>query len=265
MKNYSTFITENINLNPSFKYNNMIDYTLLDNNATNKDIIQLCEKAIKFGVKSVCIMPKHVKLATEELNNSNILVCTVIDFPGGNNDQLYKVAETKQVLSDGADEVDMVLNYQYLKNEWNTTYEEKNGGDLEIGKSKKLVDEIESLVNLCHSTTNKNGEPVVLKVIVESGLLTKKQTMVATELCDQANANFIKTSTGKVVGAQIDKVEIMARIIKENNSDMKIKVSGGIRTLDQIIKYHKLGASRFGMGFGSVDKLNGLENDTEGY
>jgi len=262
MKNFLNFINENIEYN--FQYNEFIDYTLLDNNVTNEDITQLCEKAIKFGVKSVCVMPKHVSIAFSELKNSSVLVCTVIDFPGGNNDQAYKVAETKQCIGDGADECDMVLNYQYLKNNWNDNGE--NGGDLEIGLSELLVNEIEALVDICHMNRNKDGGYVTLKVIVESGLLTTKQTEIATYLCDDAGADFIKTSTGKVsIGAQPDKIEVMKRIIDEKNSDMQIKASGGVRTLEQIKNFEKLGASRFGMGWGSVDTLNGLNTDVVGY
>tara|TARA_R110000772_G_scaffold20466_2_gene56757 strand:- start:65854 stop:66543 length:690 start_codon:yes stop_codon:yes gene_type:complete len=229
----------------------MIDYTLLDNNASDQDITDLCEKASRFGTKSVCVMPKHVKLSSDLLKESEVLVCTVVDFPGGNKDSNFKVNETKQVINDGADEVDMVLNYNSL---------------IENDNIEELTDEVNALSIICHGKLNKNNEDVVLKVIVESGLLTEEQTEKATEICLAAEADFIKTSTGKVsVGAELDKVRIMKSIIDENHSKMEIKVSGGVRTLEQIKKYGQLGATRFGMGYGSVDTLNGLESKNSGY
>lgn len=237
--------------NIKFEYNNMIDYTLLDNNASDQDIENLCKKAIRFGTKSVCVMPKHVKLSSKLLKESKVLVCTVVDFPGGNSTANFKMNEARKVISNGADEVDMVLNYNKLIKDDNVD---------------SLVHEVKSLVDICHGKLNKDNENVVLKVIVESGLLTEDQTELATEICDSAGADFIKTSTGKVsVGAEYDKVRIMKSVISNNNSKMQIKVSGGVRTLDQIEEYGLIGATRFGMGYGSVDELNGIESENIGY
>lgn len=252
LKTYTQFINElNMFAWDNFEYNPMIDYTLLDNSASDQDIIDLCEKAKRYEVKSVCVMPKHVKIAKECLKESSVLVCTVIDFPGGHKDVNFKKLETKKVLSDGADEVDMVLNYKSL---------------MEGSEVNDLIDEVRSLVQLCHAKLNKNNNQVVLKVIVESGLLNEEQTELATEICIAGGADFIKTSTGKVgVGAEYDKVRIMKSVITNNNSDMKIKASGGVGTLEQIKKYKQLGVERFGMGYGKVDRLNGLDSDSEGY
>lgn len=230
-----------------FQYNNMIDYTLLEESATDADIIELCKKADMLGVKSVCVLPKHVAIASEELKNSKVLVCTVISFPEGNNTIQDKISETNQVISNGADEVDMVLNYHELQG---TDY------DYEVNS---LVEEVSSLVEICHSNRNKNGEPIILKVIVESGLLTEEETRKATEICLEAEADFIKTSTGKVsVGAELNKIKVMYDTIKGVNSDMKIKASGGVRTAEQINSMLGM-VDRFGMGYAAVDKLNGLE------
>jgi deoxyribose-phosphate aldolase len=262
IKKYGDFINETWveGINDMAKYNKMIDYTLLDNNATTEDIITLCESARIMDVKSVCVMPKHVQIAADELSDCDILVCTVISFPSGNNTLQQKINETKEVIGHGADEVDMVLDYQYLKKEWNN--EGSNGGDLEIGKSEKLVEEVDNLVSICHAHTNKDGDRITLKVIVESGLLTTKQTQVATIICLEGGADFIKTSTGKVaVGAELEKVKMMKKVIDENKEDyydMKIKASGGVRTMEDIKTFEPY-VDRFGMGNAAVDKLNGLE------
>jgi len=196
IKRYKDFVTENVSIVDDvdnfikFQYNDVIDYTLLDNAATDDDIINLCEKAMKFGTKSVCVMPKHVRIASDILKDSDVLVCTVISFPDGTNSIDEKENETRQVINDGADEVDMVLNYIKLKEEPENSYDE-------------LIDEVELLTNICHSFGNKTGfENIILKVIVESGLLTDDLTELATEICIDAGADFIKTSTGMVsIGA----------------------------------------------------------------
>jgi len=253
LKNYQLFVENN----NSFQYNGMIDYTLLDNNASDEDIIELCKKAQKLGTKSVCVMPKHVSIAAEELQDSDVLVCSVISFPEGTNTIEEKESETHQVISDGADEVDIVLNYELLKDYW------------EMDDLEDIIDdlafEVSSLVDICHSTTNKDGDEIILKVIVESGLLTIDQTIMATDICLDAGADFIKTSTGMVsVGAELDKIKAMYETIKSNGSNMKIKASGGVRTLNDIQSYKPF-VDRFGMGYGSVDKLNGLDSNSNGY
>jgi len=127
-----------------------------------------------------------------------------------------------------------------------------------------LVEEVRALTEIAH----ENG--AILKVIVESGLLTEKQTKVAIDICLEAGADFIKTSTGKVdVGAEPDKVKVMADTISGfgwfNGSDMEIKASGGVRTLEDIKTYEGLGVTRFGMGYGSVDKLNNIDGGDSTY
>ena len=249
IKNYIQFIKEN----NMFQYNNMIDYTLLEESATDQDIIELCKKADMLGVKSVCVLPKHVSLAKEQLIHSSVLVCTVVSFPHGTDTTITKLNETQQVINDGADEVDMVLNYPLLQKHYEDGFEE-------------LVYDVKTLVDECHKRTNKDGNPVVLKVIVESGLLTEEETKVATNICLEAGADFIKTSTGKVaVGAEMNKIKVMFDTIQEAGSNMQIKASGGVRTAEQINSMLGM-VNRFGMGYAAVDKLNGIEaTDPSGY
>jgi deoxyribose-phosphate aldolase len=227
----------------------MIDYTLLEESATDQDIIELCEKANMLSVKSVCVLPKHVALSAKQLENSKVLVCTVISFPEGTNTIKQKISETNQVISNGADEVDMVLNYHELQ------------GKDHLYEVDYLVEEVSSLVDICHSSKNKNGESIILKVIVESGVLTEGETKIATDICLEADADFIKTSTGKVsVGAELNKIKVMYDTIKNINSDMRIKASGGVRTAEQINSMLGM-VDRFGMGYAAVDKLNNLTVD----
>lgn len=232
-----------------FQYNDMIDYTLLEESATDQDIIELCEKANMLSVKSVCVLPKHVALSAKQLENSKVLVCTVVSFPEGTNTIKQKISETNQVISNGADEVDMVLNYHELQ------------GKDHLYEVDYLVEEVSSLVDICHSSKNKNGESIILKVIVESGVLTEGETKIATDICLEADADFIKTSTGKVsIGAELNKIKVMYDTIKNVNSDMRIKASGGVRTVEQINSMLDM-VDRFGMGYAAVDKLNNLTVD----
>ena len=233
---------------------NKIDYTLLSPSATQADILELCEKADNMGVKSVCVLPKMVKIATEALEDSDVLVCTVISFPHGTDDTSKKLAETKKAIYDGADECDMVLNYPLLK-----STSEKLGDPGIDYIYDELVSDVQTLADECHDHNNKNGDQVILKVIVESGLLSEDETETATNICLDADADFIKTSTGMVsVGAELNKVQIMRDIITKEGSDMKIKASGAIRTMSDLQKFEPY-VDRFGVGFAAVDKIYGGE------
>ena len=235
IKSYLQFIKEELVTDNLSEINSIIDYTLLEESATESDIIELCKKANQLGVKSVCVLPKMVKTAKKALRDSNVLVCTVISFPYGNDSLVEKMNETKWVLSEGADEEDM---YDYL------------------------VSEVKSLVDLCHKEHNKDGDPVTLKVIVESGLLNEEQTKLATDICMDAGADFIKTSTGKIsIGAELGKIKVMYDTIKSAKSNMKIKASGGVRDISQINQFMPF-VDRFGMGYASVDKINNLSTDS---
>jgi deoxyribose-phosphate aldolase len=255
LKNYSDFINENINTNEIEQYLNKIDYTNLEPSATKDDIDNLCQIAAEYKLFSVCILPNMVKTGRQFLdiynkeNNSDVKVCTVISFPDGDNTLEEKYSETQQALADGADEIDMVFDYKRLNDE-NANIDEVY---------KYLVKDVSQLAKLVHS----KGK--LLKVIVESGLLSEEDTDIATHVCLDSGADFIKTSTGKVsVGAELNKVKIMRNIIIEKKSNMKIKASGGIRTIEDIRKFNVL-VDRFGIGFKAVNNMLGLTEEKSNY
>lgn len=258
LKKFNEFVNENLQLETLnlSKYNSIIDYTSLTETETEADIISLCEKAKILQTKSVCVYPKWVKKSAECLEDSNVLVCTVISFPKGTDKTSAKVAETKQAIEDGADEIDMVLDWRLLKEMFQIDDEDKSFKILE-----ELKDDVYQVVEECHKHTNKVGEKVILKVIVESSELTIEETEMATNICLDAGADFIKTSTGKIgVGAELNKVKSMYDTIKKEGEDMKIKASGGIRTVDDINAFLPY-VDRLGMGFGSVDQINGIQGE----
>jgi deoxyribose-phosphate aldolase len=235
---------DNIDIMKS-KYNELIDYTLLEPTTSNEDIISLTEKARIIVPKSICVLPKMVSLAKKELKDTNILVCTVISFPDGNNTIEEKSNETLKAIQDGADEIDMVLNYKLLKERWFENNVNENIHEY-------LIKDIKTLSRICHDSD------VILKVIVESGLLDIPQTNYVTKLCLEADADYIKTSTGKIsIGAELDKVKEMKDVITESDKTMFIKVSGGIRTLEDIEKFAPY-VDRFGVGYSVVEQLNGI-------
>jgi len=244
LKGYSQFIKEDVSSDMS-EINPIIDYTLLDESASGQDILKLCRKAKDLGVKSVCVLPKMVKIAAQELRDSKVLVCTVISFPSGLKSAEEKADEARTAIYGGADEIDMVLNHSIIKQKGYESHEE-------------LWNEVAKVANVCHEHRDKHSKSVTLKVIVESGLLTDEEVVIATEICEDGGADYIKTSTGKTgVGAELNKVRIMYNTIKNSGSKMKIKASGGINDLSQINQFISY-VDRFGMGYASVDKLNGL-------
>ena len=216
------------------------DYTLLDTSASDKEIIDLCEKAKKLNCFSVCIQPEKVKLAKQILRLSKVSVCTVISFPSGENTIEEKVLETIEAIQNGTDEIDVVINYKIKNNE---TY---------------LIEELNTLRKLCHANFNKSGQPITLKVIVESGIHTLEETAFFTKICIQTKVDFIKTSTGKVtIGAELDKVKVMHHEIQVANSTLKIKASGGLREIVQIETFLPY-VQRLGIGHQTVDSFLNL-------
>jgi len=259
MKKFLKLVKESSSIDLS-EINSMIDYTLLDESANGQDILELCRKADSLGVKSVCVLPKMVKIAAEELKNSKVLVCTVISFPGGFGDAKEKESVAKTVISNGADEIDMVMNYTLLTQSDKYTSSIHTLKDFLYGDH--LTTEVDVVSKICHSSINKEGKFVTLKVIVESGSLTNEQTKIATLICARGGADYIKTSTGKSqVGAQLDKVKIMYNTLREGGRIIKIKASGGINGISQINQYLPY-VDRFGMGSASVDRLNNLPTTT---
>ena len=214
---------------------NIIDYTLLDPTAAEQEILDLCAKAIKLQVASICITPDKVQIAKQALENSSVLVCTVVSFPSGENSIVEKVNETTQAILQGADEIDVVINYKKIADE------------------AYLAKELETLVEVCHAHTSKLQNPITLKVIVESGLHTLAETAFFTNLCIQTKVDYIKTSTGKVaVGAELEKVKVMHEAIQRATSTLKIKASGGLRDMQQIETFLPY-VQRLGIGHQTVD------------
>ena len=216
----------------------IIDYTLLDPAASQQEVLDLCAKAMKLQVASVCITPDKVQIAKQALENASVLVCTVVSFPTGENSIEEKVNETTQAILQGADEIDVVINYK------------------KITDKVYLAKELETLVEVCHAHSSKLQKPITLKVIVESGLHTLAETEFFTDLCIQTKVDFIKTSTGKVaVGAELEKVKVMHEAIQRATSTLKIKASGGLRDMAQIETFLPY-VQRLGIGHQTVDSFD---------
>lgn len=227
---YLNFINENKN----FKYNKIIDYTYLKLDANIDKIREICNEAKNFNFYSVCIRPDYVSYAKEFLKDSNVKVCTVISFPNGNDKLTDKYKESEKAIIDGADEIDMVMNYKLLKKVNTINNQEEKNDKLNIIKN-----EICKISSLCHGLNS-----VILKVIIESGELTFDQVKLACDICIDCGVDFVKTSTGYAkIGAEIDKIKFMRKLLPDH---IKIKASGGIRTIEDIEKFYKAGADRIG-------------------
>ncbi|WP_445736758.1 deoxyribose-phosphate aldolase [Mariniflexile sp.] len=201
-----------------------IDHTLLKATATKSDIVQLCNEAKHYQFHSVCVNSCYVTWAKDQLKNSNVKVCCVIGFPLGAMSTASKVAETKQALVDGADEIDMVLNVGLLKS-----------GDFDA-----VLKDMESV--------KKCMPHLILKVILETCYLEELEIIKASELAIQSAADFIKTSTGfGSRGATVQDVEIMKKAAK---GQAKIKASGGIKDYQTALEYINLGVERLGTSSG---------------
>jgi deoxyribose-phosphate aldolase len=204
--------------------NKYIDHTNLKNTATLKDIEKLCNEAIKYKFASVCVYPYYVPLAKSLLKDSNVEVCTVIGFPSGMATKEVKVYEAIDAVEKGATEIDMVINIAALKNK-------------DYNYVKEEIEEIRDAID---------GK--VLKVIIETCLLTDKEIIKMTEICNETFVNFIKTSTGfSEYGARVEDVEVMADLCKEK---MLIKASGGISDFKTMKDLIFAGATRIGTSNG---------------
>lgn len=195
------------------------DHTLLAQTATKSEIFALCDDGVKYGVASVCIPPCYVKDAAEYLSGK-LPVCTVIGFPNGNVTSSVKVFETKEAVENGASEIDMVINIGYLRDK----------------RFKDVEDEIKAVRSAC--------EGKILKVIIETCLLTDNEKALMCQIVASAGADYIKTSTGfSKSGATFDDVKLFADNVPEG---LKIKAAGGIASLEDAEKFISLGASRLG-------------------
>ena len=204
--------------------NTYIDHTLLKPNATSEDIKQLCAEAIENNFYAVCIHGSFVKLAKSFLENSEVKVCSVIGFPLGAMATEAKRFESQQAIQDGVDEVDMVINLGWAKS----------------GKFKEIEEEI-ALIK--RSIGNK-----ILKVILEICYLTSEEIKLATHAALNANADFVKTSTGFGTGGAT--LEAVAEMKEVAQNDIQIKASGGIRDFLTAKSYIDLGVTRIGTSSG---------------
>ena len=216
--------------------NKYIDHTLLKPEASEEQILALCDEALEYGFYSVCVNSCHVPLAVEKLSGSDVKVAAVAGFPLGAMSTAAKVFEAREAVEAGATEIDMVINV----------------GALKEGRYDYVLHEIAALVDVCHGYPLAYGEPVggdaVLKVIIETCLLTDEEIVKACELAVQAGADFVKTSTGfSTGGATAEAVALMREAVGDK---AKIKASGGIRTLTDAKKFIELGADRLGCSAG---------------
>ena len=196
------------------------DHTLLRQNATIKEIYELCDDAVKYHTASVCIPPCYVKQAKDYIAGSGVKICTVIGFPNGNETTETKRFETLDALDNGADEIDMVINIGMLK----------------AGEYDRVFGEIRSIKTIC-------GDHI-LKVIIETCLLTDDEKREMCEIVTRSGADYIKTSTGfSAGGATFDDVKLMSENI---GPGVKIKAAGGISSLEDAERFMELGASRLG-------------------
>ena len=197
----------------------MVDHTLLKQEATWPQIRQLCDDAIRFHTASVCIPPCYVRPAKEYVGD-RMKICTVIGFPNGNTTVGTKVFETEEAIQNGADEVDMVINI----------------GALREGNDEYVLSEIKAL--------KKAAGDKILKVIIETCLLTEEEKIRMCKIVTDSGADYIKTSTGfSTGGATFEDIKLFAEHV---GPDVKIKAAGGISDFDDAEKFIQLGASRLG-------------------
>ena len=196
-----------------------VDHTLLSQTATWEDIRQILDDAMKYETASACIPAAYVKQAAEYVKRK-LAICTVIGFPNGYSTTATKVFETKDAIANGAEEIDMVINIGFLKD----------------GRYAEVEDEIRQIHEAC------GGK--ILKVIIETCLLTEEEKIKMCELVTNAGAEYIKTSTGfSTAGATFADVELMRKYV---GKDVKVKAAGGISSFDDAEKFVELGADRLG-------------------
>lgn len=196
-----------------------VDHTLLQQQATWKEIKEICDDAVTYQTASICIPASYVKQAADYLQGK-IPVCTVIGFPNGYSTTAVKVFETEDAVRNGASEIDMVINIGWVKD----------------GLYDKVLDEIKQVKKAC------NGK--LLKVIIETCLLTEEEKIKMCEVVTESGAEYIKTSTGfSTAGATFEDIELFSKHIGPN---VKMKAAGGISSIADAEKFVELGASRLG-------------------
>ncbi|HEL2738318.1 TPA: deoxyribose-phosphate aldolase [Streptococcus suis] len=206
------------------KLNKYIDHTILKPETSKEQVAQILAEAKEYDFASVCVNPTWVTYAAQELKDSDVKVCTVIGFPLGANTPAVKAFETKDAIENGADEIDMVINIGALKS-----------------KNDELVlEDIKAVVEA-------SGDKLV-KVIIETCLLTEEEKVKACQLSKEAGADFVKTSTGfSTGGATVEDVALMRKTV---GSEMGVKASGGARSYEDAIAFIEAGATRIGASSG---------------
>ena len=216
-----------------------IDHTALKPDTTAADIDLLCEEAAQYNFATVCVNPGWVKRSASNLRGTNVKVCTVIGFPLGANTPEIKAMEARRAIRDGAREVDMVINV----------------GALKSGDQKTVLTDMEKVVDSAHEAG------AIVKVIIETSLLTDQEKVIASSLAKQAKADFVKTSTGfSGGGATVFDVALMRETV---GPDMGVKASGGVRTASDVEDMIAAGATRIGASAG-VQIVSGDEGDSGG-
>ena len=197
------------------------DHTILKAEATEAQVAKICEEAMAHKFASVCVNQYYTKFVSEKLKGSGVKTCTVVGFPLGMSDKRVKAFETKAAIEDGAEEIDMVINVGALKD----------------GKFDYVREDIHTLKAVC-------GRDIVLKVIIETCLLTNEEKKKACELALEAGADFVKTSTGfSTGGAKAEDVSLMLEAVR---GEIHVKASGGIHTAEEAQLMIDAGASRLG-------------------
>lgn len=213
-----------------------VDHTLLAQNATWEEIKTVCDDGIKYSCASVCIPPSFVKTAADYVKG-NIKICTVIGFSNGYNTTKIKALEANDAVKNGADEIDMVINIGHLKDK----------------KYDLILEEINAVKAAC------DGK--LLKVIIETCLLSEEEKIKMCQIVSESDADYIKTSTGfSSGGATFEDVKLFAKNVNEKT---KIKAAGGIQSFDDAEKFISLGASR--LGTSRLVKILKNENNVKGY
>ena len=197
------------------------DHTILKAEATEAQVAKICEEALTHKFASVCVNQYYTKFVAGKLKGSGVKTCTVVGFPLGMSDTRVKAFETKAAIEDGAEEIDMVINVGALKD----------------GKYDYVREDIRTLKEVC-------GKDIVLKVIIETCLLTDEEKVKACELAKEAGADFVKTSTGfSTGGAKAEDVALMRRTVGDG---LGVKASGGIHTAEEAQEMIDAGANRLG-------------------
>ncbi|BDD38577.1 MULTISPECIES: deoxyribose-phosphate aldolase [Streptococcus] len=216
------------------KLNKYIDHTILKPETTQEQVEKILAEAKEYDFASVCVNPTWVALAAESLKDSDVKVCTVIGFPLGANTPAVKAFETKDAIANGADEIDMVINI----------------GALKSGNYDLVFEDIKAVVE---ASDNK-----LVKVIIETCLLTEDEKVKACQLSQEAGADYVKTSTGfSTGGATVADVALMRKTV---GPDLGVKASGGARSYEDAIAFIEAGATRIGASSG-VAIMNGVQAD----